>query len=195
MRRGVIKTIVWLIYKCIDILYKSFNKVFIVPGLKASFAECGKNVRIAYDCDVKGGQNIYVGDDSQIGPHCLFWTTRAKICIGKKVLMGPNVTIITGDHRIDVVGKHIIDVSDEEKLPEHDADVIIEDGVWIASNVTILKGVIVGEGAVLAAGAVVTQNVEPYAIYGGVPAKKIKMRFSEEELIEHKFRQTNKEHN
>lgn len=195
MRCGATKSLARLIYRVIEILYKGFNKAFIVPGLKASFAECGKNVRIAYDCDIKGGQNIYVGDDSQIGPHCLFWTTRAKICIGKKVLMGPNVTIITGDHRVDVVGKHIIDVSDDEKLPEHDADVIIEDGVWIASNVTILKGVIVGEGAVLAAGAVVTQSVEPYAIYGGVPAKKIKMRFSEKELIEHTSRLMNRENN
>lgn len=193
MRCGATNSIAHFVYRTIEILRKGFNKVLVVPGLKASFAECGKNVRIAYDCDIKGGQNICVGDGSQIGPHCLFWTTRARICIGKKVLMGPNVTIITGDHRVDVVGKHIIDVGDDEKLPEHDADVIIEDGVWIASNVTILKGVTVGEGSVLAAGAVVTQNVEPYAIYGGVPAKKIKMRFSEEEVFEHKARLLNEE--
>ncbi|MDO5349828.1 MAG: acyltransferase [Lachnospiraceae bacterium] len=192
MRFGIAKSFVWLVYRGTEVLYKGFNKIFIIPGLKASFASCGKNVRIAYDCDIKGRQNIYVGDDSQIGPHCLFWTTRARIIIGNKVLIGPNVTIITGDHRIDMLGKHIIDVSDEEKLSEHDGDVFIRDGVWIASNVTILKGVVVGEGAVLAAGAVVTKDVEPYAIYGGVPAQKIRMRFSEEELLEHKFMLANR---
>lgn len=99
--------------------------------------------------------------------------------------MGPNITIITGDHRTDVVGKHIIDVNDNEKLPEHDIDVIIQDGVWISSNVTILKGVTVGEGAVIAAGAVVTKDVEPYTIYAGIPAKKIKNRFSDDQMVKH----------
>jgi acetyltransferase-like isoleucine patch superfamily enzyme len=173
------------IYKLFEFSYKGFNKIVIVPGLKASFGHCGKNVRIAYNVDIKGGKNCFIGEGSQIGPHSLFWTTRAKILIGNKVLMGPYVTIITGDHRTDVVGKHIIDVSDDEKLPANDADVIIHDGVWISSNVIILKGVTIGEGAVIAAGAVVTNDVEPYTIYAGVPARKIRNRFSNEQMDEH----------
>lgn len=51
--------------------------------------------------------------------------------------------------------------------------VVIKENVWIASRATILPGVTIGEGAVVAAGAVVTKDVEPYAIVGGVPAKKI----------------------
>jgi acetyltransferase-like isoleucine patch superfamily enzyme len=174
------------IYRFTEILYKGFNKIFVVPGLKLSLGACGDNVRIAYDIDFKGEKNIFIGSDSQIGPHSLFWTTRARIIIGNKVLMGPSITIITGDHRTDVVGKHIIDVSDDEKLPIHDADVIIQDGVWISANVTILKGVTIGEGAVIAAGAVVTKNVEPYTIYAGVPARKIRNRFSNEQMDDHK---------
>lgn len=174
-----------IIYQLTKLLYKGFNKIFIVPGLKSSLGSCGENVRIAYDIDFKGNENIFIGSYSQIGPHALFWSTRAKIIIGDKVLMGPNITIITGDHRTDVVGKHIIDVNDDEKLPEHDIDVIIQDGVWISSNVTILKGVTVGEGAVIAAGAVVTKDVEPYTIYAGIPAKKIKNRFSDAQMVKH----------
>ena len=173
------------IYKFIEVLYKGFNKIFIVPGLKATLGACGENVRIAYDIDFKGNKNIFIGSNSQIGPHALFWTTRAKIIVGEKVLMGPNITIITGDHRIDVIGKHIIDVRDDEKLPEHDADVVIQNGAWISSNVTILKGVTIGEGTVIAAGAVVTKDVEPYSIYAGIPAKKIKNRFSDAHMTEH----------
>lgn len=169
-----------ILYRICEVIYKGFNKLVIVPGLKASFGSCGSNVRIAYNCDFKGNHNIYIGDDTQIGPHCLFWTTRAKIQIGSKVLMGPNITIITGDHRIDISEKHIIDVSDDEKLPENDADVVIEDGAWIAANVTILKGVRIGEGAVIAAGSVVTKNIEPYVVAAGIPAKKIKNRFTNE---------------
>ena len=173
-------------YRLSETIYKGFNKIFIVPGLKRSLYSCGCNVRIAYDVDMKPAANISIGNNCQIGPHSLFWSTRAKIKIGNYVLMGPGVTIITGDHRTDILGRHIIEVPDDEKLPQHDADVIIEDGVWIASNVTLLKGVTIGEGAVIASGAVVTHDVEPYSIVGGIPAKKIKMRFTEEKIQEHK---------
>lgn len=57
-------------------------------------------------------------------------------------------------------------------------DIILDDDVWIGYNVTILSGVHIGQGAIVAAGAVVTKDVPPYAIVGGVPAKVIKYRFS-----------------
>lgn len=95
--------------------------------------------------------------------------------------MSPGITIITGNHRTDVVGKHIIEVGDDEKLAIHDADVVIKRGAWLSLNVTMLKGVTVGEGSIIAVGAVVTDAVEPYAIYGGIPARKIKERFSDKE--------------
>ena len=59
-------------------------------------------------------------------------------------------------------------------------DIILDDDVWIGYNVTILSGVHIGQGAIVAAGAVVTKDVPPYAIVGGVPAKVIKYRFSSE---------------
>lgn len=59
-------------------------------------------------------------------------------------------------------------------------DIILDDDVWIGYNVTILSGVHIGQGAIVAAGAVVTKDVPPYAIMGGVPAKIVKYRFSSE---------------
>ena len=100
-----------------------------------------------------------------------------------KVLFGPHVTIIGGDHRITDVGRFIYDVLD--KHPEDDQDVHIEDDVWIGTNTTLLKGVTVGRGAVVAAGALVTKDVPPYAIVGGVPAKVLKYRFTPEQIQEH----------
>lgn len=175
-----------MMFKLVNFVYRGFNKSILAPGLKSSFACYGKNVNLSYDIDVRGNQNIYVGSNVQIGPHAILWTTRAKIIFKDNILVGPGLTIITGDHRADVIGKHIIDVTDDEKLPEHDADVVIEEGVWIGANVTILKGVTVGEGAVIAAGSVVTKDVAPYTICAGVPCKKIKERFSEDELKQHK---------
>ena len=107
------------------------------------------------------------------------------LTIGKKVIFGPKPTIITFDHRIDIIGKYIIDVTDAEKGPEHDAPVVIDDDVWCGANVTILKGVTIGRGSVVAAGAVVTKSFPPYSIIGGVPAKLIKMRFTPKEIEEH----------
>ena len=103
--------------------------------------------------------------------------------IGNNIVFGPSPTIVTGNHRIDVVGKFIVD--SHIKLPENDKEVNIEDDVWVGANVTILMGVTISRGSVVAAGAVVNQTCPPYSIIGGIPAKVIKPRFSIEEIIEH----------
>ncbi len=119
-----------------------------------------------------------------IGPNCLIYTTRAKLVIKSHFVSGPGLTIITGDHH-SMVGKFLDEVTDNDKLPENDQDVIIEEDVWCGANVTILKGVTIGRGSVVAAGAVVTKSCPPYSIIGGVPAKVIKQKFTEAEIIEH----------
>ena len=156
----------------------------ISQGQKAQFAECGDYVYVGHNCDFIPS-HIHCGHHVHIGPHASFIASIAHIHIGNYVMFGPNVTIRGGDHRIDVIGKHIYDVGRAEKLPENDKDVIIEDGVWVGCNVTILKGVRVGKGAVVAAGSVVTKEVPSYAIVGGVPAKVLKYRFSTEEIQKH----------
>lgn len=61
----------------------------------------------------------------------------------------------------------------------------MENDVWIGAHVTLLSGVTVGRGAIVAAGAVVTKDVPPYAVVGGVPARVIKFKWSVEEVLEH----------
>ena len=108
------------------------------------------------------------------------------IYIGNHVLLGPNVTIIGGDHRIDLVGRFIDTVSDDEKLSENDRDVHICDDVWIGGNVTILKGVTIGEGAVIGSGSVITKDVSPYTIHVGIHEPYEKARFTQDEIVKHK---------
>ena len=90
-----------------------------------------------------------------------------KILIGKDVLIGPNVVIRSSNHKYE-----------DPKIPIKsqgmtNGEIIIKDNVWISSNCVILPNCIIGEGSVVAAGAVVTKDIEPYSIYGGIPAKKL----------------------
>ena len=164
---------------------KVFYKIFRESVIKSSFGSCGKNVHIAEKSDIKGIGNISIGDDVAIGSHALLWTTRANIIIKEKVIIGPRLSIITGNHKINAVGKYMADVTDEEKDEENDQDVIIEKDVWIGANVTILKGVTVAEGSVVGAGTVLTKNTHPYGVYVGVPGRRVSERFENEELKDH----------
>lgn len=156
------------------------------PFWKHGMKHCGKNVYIRpMSSDIKGIWNLSIGDDTSIPKGSTFYCTIAPLTIGKKVIFGPHPTIITGDHRIDIIGKYIIDVKDEDKIGEQDAPVVIEDDVWCGANVTILKGVTIGRGSVVAAGSVVTKSFPPYSIIGGVPARLLKMRFTPEQIAEH----------
>ena len=149
------------------------------------FKYVGSNFRIESPHNIAGHNNITFGNSTYIGPNAVIYSTGAQLHVGSHFVSGPGLTIITGDHRIDFVGKYIDEVRGSDKLPENDRDVTIGDDVWCGANVTILKGVTIGRGAVVAAGSVVTRDVEPYAVVGGVPAKKIKMRFTKEQIVEH----------
>lgn len=151
---------------------------YIISQMKS----CGNNVSIDRNVNIPVPSRISLGNQVYIGPNATLYSALADIVISDFVIIGPNVTIITGDHRIDVVGKHMCDVHDEDKLPDQDAKVVIEKDVWIGSNVVILKGVTVGTGSVIAAGSIVTRNIPPYTVY--IPGKS-RPRFSEAELKEH----------
>lgn len=162
-------------------IWDQFWSIFWKKGMKY----CGKDVYIRpMSSDLKGLKNLSIGDGTRIPKGATFYCTEAELNIGKKVLFGPNPTIITGDHRTDVIGKFIAD-SYEKK--NNDQPVIIEDDVWTGANVTILKGVTIGRGSIIAAGAVVTKSFPAYSIIGGVPAKLIKYRFNIEQIKQHEI--------
>ena len=109
------------------------------------------------------GKNISFGKNVFINASCHF-QDQGGITIGDGVLIGHNVVLATANHALEP--------SKSRKL--NYAPIKICDNVWIGSNVTILQGVTVGEWSVVAAGAVVTHDVEPFTVVGGIPAKFIR---------------------
>ena len=75
-----------------------------------------------------------------------------------------------------------LDVRDITAAWTPKGDIVIGNDVWIGANVTIVNGVTIGDGAVIGANSIVTKDIPPYSIYGGVPAKCIRMRFEQNQI-------------
>ena len=115
------------------------------------------------------GEGLTMGDNSNIGPYNYIGCS-GKITIGNNVMLAPRVSIYAENHVFDHPEILIREQGVEKK------EVIIEDDCWIAANSILLAGVTIGKGSVVAAGSVVTENVPPYSVVAGVPAKWIKSR-------------------
>jgi maltose O-acetyltransferase len=111
----------------------------------------------------------YPGGTLTIGDR-VFINSGVSICAQQSVTIGSNVAI--GNYSLIMdTDFHAVD---DHTAPPACAPVVIEDDVWIAARVTVLKGVRIGHGAVVAAGAVVTRDVAPRTLVGGVPARLIR---------------------
>jgi acetyltransferase-like isoleucine patch superfamily enzyme len=115
------------------------------------------------------GEGMTVGDGSSFGPYC-FIGCSGYISVGKNVMAGPRVSFFGENHIFSD-----IDLPIREQGVKW-GNIVVEDNVWIGSGAIILAGVRIGEGAIIASGAVVTKDVEPFSIVGGVPARMIKYR-------------------
>lgn len=138
--------------------------VVVCPFLKA----CGKlrvyeGVTFWYPYRIKIGKNVTLNE-------WVYLSGFGGLTIGNNVRIGHRVSIITSDHVYSDLSKPIF-LQGLIASP-----VIIEDDVWIGCNATILKGVVIGRGAIIAAGSVVTKDVPPFMIVGGVPAHVISSR-------------------
>jgi acetyltransferase-like isoleucine patch superfamily enzyme len=120
---------------------------------------------------VGGSGDLVIGEHCYINPGTTIYSGSG-VQLGDYVLIGPGCVIAPANHaysRRDVPIRH------QGFMPSR-GGVVIEDDVWLGANCTLLDGTRIGQGAIIAAGAVVHGEVEPYAIYGGVPAKKIGQR-------------------
>lgn len=144
--------------------------------IRELFGSVGTNVSVGDGTIIGFGDNIHIGNNVSINYHCILNDCNS-IVIGNDVLIAPGVQINTASHPTELSERLTPNwnpASGEYRWRTFAKPIIIGDGCWIGANATIIGGVTIGEGAVVAAGAVVTNDVEPYTMVGGVPAKVIK---------------------
>lgn len=169
-----------------------------LTGLLKSSSSKEKNVRVnklAYikNSTFKGNnyvdrfckiRNSTIGEYSYIG----FSSDFNNVEIGNYCSISSDVKIGLGKHPVDHFSSSPVFYSNNNpfgireaysSFDENSKKTLIGHDVWVGANVIIMDGVEIGTGAIIAAGAVVTKNVSPYEIVGGVPAKTIKKRFDE----------------
>jgi acetyltransferase-like isoleucine patch superfamily enzyme len=132
-------------------------------------ATIGANPKIWRDVWVDDYRKLTIGADVSIGKSAMLICIGG-VTVGDQVMIAHGAQIISAGHRMPPAGESMrfsgLDV----------APIVIEDGAWIGAGAIVLPGVTVGRGSVVAAGAVVTKDVEPHTIVGGVPGVAIGVR-------------------
>lgn len=138
----------------------------------------GQGSRIAPNVSLRNGARITMGRDCHIGERCYLWAgdSSGRIILGDFVSLAPEVFITASDYQF-VAGRPF------RSQPRCEKDVQIGNDVWLGARVVVTAGVSIGDGCIVGAGAVVTKDLPPGSIAGGVPAKIIGHRESNETEI------------
>lgn len=159
------------------------NRKISILSFFDDFSTISDKVLINRFCIIRDSK---VGDYTYIGPN----SSINNVVIGKYCSISKNVNIGLAVHPINFISTSPIFFSPingtgyswakTKMFDDSPKKVFIGNDVWIGMNVSIMGGITIGDGAIIGSHSLITKNVEPYAIVGGVPAKKIKMRFDDE---------------
>jgi acetyltransferase-like isoleucine patch superfamily enzyme len=119
-------------------------------------------------------EQLVIGNNCQINEDVYIQSAK----IGNDVLIAQNVSLLAVTHKFRSMSIPIIKQGSTDVDP-----VIVGNGVWIGRNVTVMPGITLGEGCIVGTGAVVTKDVPPYAIVGGVPARLIRYRTNDDDVV------------
>ncbi|MFN3491410.1 MAG: acyltransferase [Anaerolineales bacterium] len=156
------------------------------------FKKLGANSHLGMGLLVYDPQNIKIGENFSIRRNSVLGAINGELVIGNNVSIAENVTVNASEKGKIILGNYVL-IAPNTVLRASDhvttradqtireqghtgGEIIVEDDVWIGANCVVVAGTRIGKGAVIAAGAVVTKDVEPYTIVGGVPAKFLKKR-------------------
>jgi len=190
-----------VLLKAIGILFGSVKDYFSAVLRTAKNQSAYPNCKFYKNSELinseLGGNNVLFNNvlviNSTIGAHTYIQkaSTVVNATVGKFCSIAAGVSIGPGVHKLDSVSTHpafylkntpLVKTYCRQDEFTSSKQTIIGHDVWIGERAIILDGVTIGTGAVIAAGAVVTKNVEPYSIVGGVPAKALKTRFASAEI-------------
>tara|TARA_R110002050_G_scaffold131117_3_gene252868 strand:+ start:252 stop:791 length:540 start_codon:yes stop_codon:yes gene_type:complete len=136
---------------------------------------------VSVNTDVKYGSDISIdlamGEYGYIGKGAVIC---GRVSVGRYTMLATDVSILGGDHNINVLGTPIVFSGRPELKPT-----VIGDDVWVGHRAIIMAGVTIGSGAIIAAGSVVTKSVDPCSIVAGIPAKHIRYRFKVDDINQH----------
>jgi chloramphenicol O-acetyltransferase type B len=161
---------------------------FYIRHIKYRKYKIGKNFHAGRGVFLWAKNNITIGDNFYLGKYSII---ECDTIIGNNVIIANRVSLAGRyDHCFQQVGtptRLASQIRDKDyNWKGLNQKIIIEDDVWIGVGCTVLSGITIGIGSVVAAGSVVTKDVEPYTIYAGNPAKKIRNRFeTDDQLKEH----------
>lgn len=130
----------------------------------------GDQTSICSNVTIRG--KVEIGRHSHVGNNSVLSAHSSVITLGDNVMIAPNVVMVAFDHGFSRLDIPMVD------QPLEGAPIVVEDDVWIAANCTITAGVRLGKGCIVGANSVVTKDVPPYAIVGGVPGRVIGSRLS-----------------
>jgi len=175
---------IWVYHKknSFQNMYKDKNLIIgiystIKNSIIGNYVFLGNHVRI---------NNSEIGDHSYVNSNTVIGRSK----IGKFCSIASNVTLGLGNHPTNLISTHpafysnnkgFKTFSDKTIFQEY-GKISIGNDVWISNNVIVLGGVKISDGAIIAAGAIVTKDVKPYEVVGGIPARHIKFRFSEDKI-------------
>jgi len=146
-------------------LFNSIRSYYVSRILNVS--KGGKNAYFEEKVYIGSPGKVQIGLDCQINENVFIQNAN----IGDYVMIAPNVSLISNTHITDNVK---IPMALQGKLKN--LTITVEDDVWLGRNVVVLPGIRIGKGSIVAAGAIVTKDVLPFSVVGGVPAKLLKYR-------------------
>jgi acetyltransferase-like isoleucine patch superfamily enzyme len=153
---------------------KPLTSILRAAYWRTQMKSLGKGSQISHLVKIRGASHTSIGNNTLVTNRCIL-DSRGGLTIGDDVLVGYESIIITSSHRFE-------DPNTPIRLQgAKTAPVVIGNDVWLGTRVLVMPGVTIGNGAVVAAGAVVTKDVPPYAIVGGVPARIIGHRGPQEQ--------------
>lgn len=162
---GKLKIMLWYMVNAL-IVRASWNPLMGIKVrlLRIFGAKIGKGLVIKNNVIVKSPWYLTIGDDCWLGEGC--WIDNLdRVTLGNNVCISQGTLLLTGNHDYT-----------NPTMPYLNAPIVVEDGAWVGAKTVVCPGVKVGSGALLTVGSVATKDMEPWMVYQGNPAVKIRER-------------------